>query len=340
MNTKSKKKTRLIVLLSVIGVLAIAAAVIFVYDSSRRNSHPEEPESQNNHIQYFYGTVGCMHLMEKNKIPVNEQYKSKIKEKCEKMISTLDMNEVDLLRLSRLVVIDRYFKLGNYEKYLSDIDDFYDEERKLFSDEKISNNVEKVDFTEDDIIASEATASIDLYKTLAYFDISLKKYDLKEMIADFFDQNSSKFKTSDLDVEDKLLISSPILSAFYVFLEEDELNMIKYDKVWTDFKKKIESEQYEEYEKPTISELSDVDSTLKLNKLLNANRKTKYKSVQEYYELLKTKEEFEYSKDDEIFPIMTFSYLSVNNDLDLSKNTYFTENINQWLEESLKNQKL
>ena len=68
MSTKRKKKTGLIVLFSVIGVIAVAAAVFFIYDSSRRNSRSREPEPQDIHIQYFYGTVGCMDLMEKNNI--------------------------------------------------------------------------------------------------------------------------------------------------------------------------------------------------------------------------------------------------------------------------------
>lgn len=336
MSTKRKKKTGLIVLFSVIGVIAVAAAVFFIYDSSRRNSRSREPEPQDIHIQYFYGTVGCMDLMEKNNIPVNAQYKSDIKDKCKKMISTLDLNELNLLRLSRLIIIDHYFDLGNYEEYLKGIDDYYDEKRNLFSDDKLSKNVEKVKYTEDDIIASEASTSIDLYKTFDYYNITLENYNLKKMIADFFNENSSKFKASDLDIEDKLPISSSLVSAFYVFLDSDELDMIKYDNFWNDFKVSVCSEPYDDTISPTISELSNIDSTITFNKRLNTNLKIKYKSVQEYYELLQTTDAFEYSKDDEIFPVLTFSYLNVNNDLDLSKNTFFIDNINGWLQESLK----
>ena len=156
------------------------------------------------------------------------------------------------------------------------------------------------------------------------------------MIADFFNENSSKFKASDLDIEDKLPISSSLVSAFYVFLDSDELDMIKYDNFWNDFKVSVCSEPYDDTISPTISELSNIDSTITFNKRLNTNLKIKYKSVQEYYELLQTTDAFEYSKDDEIFPVLTFSYLNVNNDLDLSKNTFFIDNINGWLQESLK----
>ena len=338
MSTKNKKKTGLTILFIIIGVLILAISVFFIWDSIERKKYSEAPNAEpyTNQIQYYYGAVGCMYLMDKNNIPVDEQYKADIKEKCQQIINDLDKNDVSLLHFSRIIAIDNYFNFGNAQDYFFELEDYYDEKRSLFSSDKISKNVDYVDFTEDDMITLEANASIELFNTLNYFEIKYEYHDLVKMLADFFNKNRDKFDVKDLDSEDRVYISDPITFVFYDLLETGNLNLIEYDEVWAELEKSIKSETAEENTVPSIGDVFETDTTLKLNKTFDIDLKTKYPSVQKLYELLNSEEAFEYDKENELFPLMTFSNFSSINDLDLSKNTYFTEHINKWLKDNLK----
>lgn len=305
--------------------------------SERGYTADEVSEKDIMRLNQIYGSAGCIYLSEKNNIPLKDGYKDKIKAEAKSLISGLDIEVIGTSELAKAICADHVLSLGEKDRLQKEFYTRYNKDAKLF-DEYALDKYEGVSDEEKLIMQIASTDAV--WIEFNSFGLNDEKYDVKELLADAFNANVSKYNHNDI-YNGKWSVTSELENIFYYFLITDSLDMIKYQTIWDVLGPNYLRDLFESNENNTsfnefsIANISGMLTDIKAKEVLKAGIEPKY-NVRDYFKNLGTEEAFMYDKNSDeyyYYEYTLFLDLSQPADLKLSENKFLSENMGAWLEE-------
>ena len=303
----------------------------------------KQPSSTDNELKnyQYYGAAGCVYLMEKNNIPVDDEYRRKVKDTIEDSILFMDWTKTGSSDLAKYICIDHVFSLGMEDILYSELHRRYNEDAGLF-DETYHDTYEGMD--ENTILAMRLASTDAIWTELDAFGLNDSEYDIKQMLADAFNKNLDKYDHNDIYIN-KWTVTSELENIFYYYLATDSLNLLDYKTVWdvlgSGYVRDLFETNKEEsgFVENSVDNMSAILTDNKAYFVLGANITPKY-TPQQYFNLLTTAESLAYNPSSEknaYYEYTIFSDISKPDSLKLSDNAFFKENIGNWLNDNYNN---
>lgn len=302
-----------------------------------------QPSSTDNELitYQYYGAAGCIHLMEKNGIPVDREYRQQVKDAINSSLPFIDWTKTGSSDIAKFICIDHVFSLGMEDMLYSELHRRYDSSSGLF-DENFHDTYEDLD--KDTILAMQLAATDAIWTEFDAFDLTDSEYDYCRLLADAFNANLDKYDHNDI-YNNKWTVTSELENIFYYYLATDNLELLNYKPVWDVLGSGYVRDLFEtnkeqsEFSENSIENMSAILTDNKAYFSLGANITLKY-TPQQYYNTLSSAEAFMYdpsSAKNSYYEYTLFTDISQPKSLKLTENTFFTDNINQWLKDNYKN---
>lgn len=291
-------------------------------------------------IYKYYGSSGCLYLMEKNHIPVDKTYKDNLKNISADFISHTDLRKTGSSELAKLICISEYFGLDIKNDLYSELHRRYNKESALF-DENYFDTYSGM--TDDEKTAMRLASTDAVFTEFDSFGITDPEYDIKQLLADAFNKNIDKYDHNDI-YSGKWTITSELENIFYYFLVNDDLSLIKYEKIWDvlgpNYLRNVFDTNKEQsgFVEKSIENMSAVLTDNKAHDILGAKIKIPY-TPQEYFNSLTDAEAFAYdpsSEKNSYYEYTLFVDLCKPDDLNLTENEFFTSSVSGWLSDNMK----
>lgn len=327
-----------ITILSVISCLVLFFTVIFTAATCEGGTIV--PQADPDDLNYFYGTAGCMYLMDKNGITVDSDLKKKVKADAQSWLQVYHYKTLGSSQLAKLICVDRYFSLGYTDTMIDELNRRYNSERKLFMEEV---NMDYGDNpSEDDRIAYDMRTTDSVCSILEDMNIKNTAHDLPQVLADAFNAHVNKYNINQT-MGNTWTISNSIENTFYYFLNKGTIERINYAPVWNELSRHYTKDLFESnkesssFQQFSAENLPAVYTDSQVVHELGASFQLTYTS-QNYYQLLNTEEAFGVSNE-KTFTYYLYSYLNQDPDLGLAANYYFATHINEWLSKNYRSVK-
>lgn len=329
---------------SVFGVCILFTAILLLYLIAAANNGTIKYVTNNDiqlKIYRYYGAAGCIDLMDKNNIPVDEEYRKNAKNDAAAFISYTDLQKVGSSDISKLICIDSVFGLDLKDELFTELHRRYNKDARLF-DENLFDNYSELD--DDTKLALQLTSTDEIWRALDSFGLTDEEYNIKQILADGFNNNLDKYDHNDI-YNGKISVSSELENIFYYYLCTDSLSSLNYQKVWDVLGPGYQHDLFEsnenknEFNTQTINNLPPILTDNKAFFSLGAKITPKY-TTQQYFNSLNTPSAFEYdpsSSENSYFEYTLFTDICQPKNMKLSENKFFRENINTWLIDNRKN---
>lgn len=329
---------------SVFGVCILFTMILLLYLVAAANNGTIKYVTNDNtqlKIYRYYGTAGCIMLMDKENIPVDEEYRSKVKDEIALFISYTDLQKIGSSDIAKLICIDNVFGYGMKDDLFTEFHRRYNKEAKLY-DENLYDDYSGVD--NDTKLALQLTSTDEIWKTFDPFGIEDPEHDIKQILADGFNNNLDKYDHNDI-YNGKVSVTSELENIFYYYLSTDSLSYLKYETVWNVLGPGYQHDLFEsnaekkDFNAETINNIPAILTDNKAYFSLGAKITPKY-TPQQYFNSLKTPSAFKYdpsSQENSYFEYTLFSDICQPETLKISDNEFFRENIGTWLTDNRKN---
>lgn len=320
--------------LSVISVIMFLVLLFYTIGSAVTGNM--NYTQNNDEIYDCYGAAGCIYLMDKNHIKIEESYRENIKKRCQKLIHTTILSNLGTTELAKYICMDYALDLGLKDVLFSEFHSRFDEKTQFFIEYKNKSNYDG--WTDDQILQANINATNSVWITFDSFGLKDPEYDLQALSANTFNQYSYQYVRNDVYTS-KWTISNELENIFYYFLCTDSIHLLNYEEMWkivgSDYTRDLfeTNEGKESFTEFSISNIAGILTDIKAKEYFKINIQPKYQ-IQEYFNLLNTEEAFFHSQKDyenNGFEYVLFLNLCQPDTLDLAQNEYFTKNINQWL---------
>ena len=325
--------------------------IYFIAGASTGEFYKKNEELTRKNIQQCYGAVGCIRLAKQNSIPLDDDYKAEIKNKSEKIISSVRLSSLGSSDIAKLICISKELNIGKESGLFDELHKRYNKDAKLF-DEKYKDDYSGLD--KDQITALRLSSTDAVWMSFDSFGVKDGEYDILRMLSDGFNANTGKYDHNDI-YNGTWNISTELENIFYYFLITDKLSYINYDPLWNvlgpDYKRNIfetnekntgtqtdsqtttPGSSQSSFKEKSIANISGVYTDMKARLVLGANITPKY-TPQQYYNTLDSEDAFLYnpsSSDSRYYEYTLFIDLSQPSDLKLAENKFFKDNLNKWL---------
>lgn len=329
---------------SVFGVCILFFMILMLYLVAAANNGTIKYVTNNDvqlKIYRYYGAAGCIDLMDKNNIPVDENYRKDVKEEIALFMSYADLQKIGSSDIAKLICIDSVFGYDMKDELFTELHRRYNNEARLY-DENLYDNYSGVD--SDTKLALQLTSTDEIWKTFDPFGMNDPEHDIKQLVADGFNNHLDKYDHNDI-YNGKISVTSELENIFYYFLSTDSLSYLKYEKVWDVLGPGYIHDLFEsnaekkEFNAETINNIPAILTDNKAYFALGAKITPKY-TPQQYFNTLKTAAAFEYdpsSQENSYFEYTLYSDICQPQTLKLMDNIYFRENIGTWLKDNRKN---
>ena len=202
---------------SVFGVCILFTAILLLYLIAAANNGTIKYVTNNDiqlKIYRYYGAAGCIDLMDKNNIPVDEEYRKNAKNDAAAFISYTDLQKVGSSDISKLICIDSVFGLDLKDELFTELHRRYNKDARLF-DENLFDNYSEVD--DDTKLALQLTSTDEIWRALDSFGLTDEEYNIKQILADGFNNNLDKYDHNDI-YNGKISVSSELENIFYTLI--------------------------------------------------------------------------------------------------------------------------
>lgn len=322
---KKRKKRMLIAASVMISIFLVAIGIC--YYQKKKNVLSVEVQSEM--VQYFSGTVDCMALCEKNAIEIDDNYKNVIKENCKKILQKLNKEEISVLTLMEVINIDSYFQLGYDEKLYLKLQQYYDSENKVLTSLPMASYTEQGLKDENRIISA-----ID-YELSEIYNLNERCSRIEELqLEEGFIQWYEAYTMDSSNTEKQKEYEEELLSIFWYFNATNQLERIDIAPMKKFLEKYIKKQEKifvkGNYEN-NISNVFVAKQCADYNKVFENDNSLLQLPIT-IFNAIDSEKGFEYEADDELyFCILSSQLREVET---LSGNTFFTKNINHWLQEN------
>lgn len=334
-------KTARNVIFIVAGAVALSL-VIYLIAAAAKGQIKYDTEMDTETLYRHYGAAGMIYLMDKNSIPVDEDYRKQVKKSSKELIDGATLSAVGSSDIAKMICMDRVFGFGMEENLYEELYKRIDEKTGLL-DENYQDSYSGLD--EDTVYAMKLASTDAVMNELDSFGIADKgSYDSIKALADAYNSSMDKYDHNDI-YKSVWTISSELENIFYYYMITDRLSLLDYKVMWdrlgSDYVRNLfeTNADNKDFNKSSATNISAVLTDTKA-RLMGADIKIEY-TAQEYYNTFDTPEAFLYNTDSEdadYFEYYLFVVLSQPSDLALTENSFFTGNVQGWLNASWKEQ--
>lgn len=326
----NKAATRIIAVIAC--VFTVIVLLLNMAQCPNTVSIDNEPDQTT--VNYLYGTAGCLYLMDKNSITIDSEMKGKIKDMAENWFIENNYQSLGSSQLAKIICVDDYFQLGHSEKLMNELNLRYHKERKLFAETRHMDYGDNP--TDDDKLRYDMQTTSTVCAVLGDMNIKNSEHDIVQMLADSFNENVDKYDIN--TTLNRRTLSSELENIFYYFLNKNSIERIDYQPVWKELERHYNNDIFEsnkessDFEEFSVNNLPSLYTDSQVVHELGAGFDLTY-TPQKFYELLTTEDSFGISDDEAIYYLYT--NLNQDPDLNLKTNSFFVQNINKWLANSI-----
>ncbi len=167
-----------------------AIAIVFILYSASCYGSWGVDESDDNAIEIIGGDIkGLDDILEyAENIDTIQKYSlsenvdnSKIIKKYIELLDSTNLEEINLMSLSKIIYINSVFDIEGYDYLIDYIDEYYDKETKVLCIYKIEEAADPVDMFKDNV-----ATTLYVYELLSQAGVQLDKYEISEKVGNTY----------------------------------------------------------------------------------------------------------------------------------------------------------
>lgn len=274
--------------------------------------------------QYVCDAAKLVKVLQEKNILVDQEYIDELQKKEQFIIGSFETisSSLNIDTMGTILYLNEHYNNGMSEKILQHIDNYYIRKNKLFSMYPIEEE-NYLEIKKDELENVQYTQMF--LEALGDKKEIVSKYKLEEGLADWFNQNAGN--TSNEKVK------STLEEVFWYFYDNNELDMIEYEKVKNIIKSDVENAKkyVKEEKKANMTKalwMQEIDCYLQLFEKDNSYQE----KVTETFNQIQTLEQLEYEKTDKACLFVLTDFLK---DADNPENLDFIKDvINDCLKEN------